>query len=129
MIALALVTVTGWALESSGVAVVGTRAEDGSLRSTHVWFVETGEPDAELWLEAGTPTNPWFLDVQRDPALTFEAGRRSGRYVARPVPGADAQRRVRALLREKYGFRDWWVGWLVDTSRSVAVRLVPASAH
>jgi hypothetical protein len=27
---------------------------------------------------------------------------------------------------EKYGLRDWWIGLVVDTSRSIAVRLVPA---
>jgi hypothetical protein len=30
---------------------------------------------------------------------------------------------VRAALRAKYGWRDAWVGLLVDSSRSVAVRL------
>ena len=34
---------------------------------------------------------------------------------------------VRQLIREKYGFRDQWVGTIIDTSSSVAVRLVPAS--
>ena len=33
------------------------------------------------------------------------------------------------LLREKYGLRDRWVGLLVDTSDSLAVRLSPADAR
>lgn len=49
--------VTWWALETSGVPVIETRTPDGTLRSTHVWFAEL---DGELWLEAGTPDNPWF---------------------------------------------------------------------
>lgn len=112
--------VTWWALESSGVAVIETRTRDGALRSTHVWFAET---DGELWLEAGTPENPWFQDIRSDPVLSFSAARRSGRYAAHPVSGPSGHEKIRSLLRRKYGVRDWWVGLLVDTSRSVAVRL------
>jgi len=32
---------------------------------------------------------------------------------------------IRALLREKYGLRDRWVGLFVDQSRSLVVRLGP----
>jgi hypothetical protein len=117
--------VTWWALESGGVAVIETRAHGGGIRSTHVWYVE---PDGELWLEAGTPENPWFQDVRRDPAVRFTADGRAASYTARPVEDPSAQGRVRSLLRAKYGFRDAWVGLLVDSSRSVAVRLVPQGA-
>jgi hypothetical protein len=116
---------TWWALESGGVAVIETRTAEGALRSTHVWYVE---PNGELWLEAGTPENPWFQDIQRNPALTFTADGLSGRYVARPVDAPSGHTRIRALIREKYGFRDHWVGLLVDTSRSVAVQLLPEGA-
>ena len=51
------VAVTWWVLEAGGVAVIETRSPDGMLRSTHVWYAE---PDGELWLEAGTPENPWY---------------------------------------------------------------------
>jgi hypothetical protein len=119
---LVFAAITWWALESGGVAIVETHTPEGGLRTTHVWYAE---PDGELWLEAGTPENPWFQDVRRDPRLRFQAERRSGRYNAEPVDGENGQHRIRALLREKYGVRDAWVGLLVDTSRSVAVRLVP----
>ena len=100
-----------------------TTTADGSPRATHVWFVE---PDGELWVEAGAPGNGWFVDVATQPELGFRSERRSGRFVAVPVDTPDAQARVRGLLREKYGLRDRWVGLLVDSSRSVAVRLDPA---
>ena len=115
---------TWWALESGGVAVIETRTPDGSVRSSHVWYAE---PDEELWLEAGAPEHPWFLDVQRDPAITFTAAGRSARFVAQPVPGALDHARIRSLMREKYRLRDGWVGLMVDTSRSVAVQLLPAA--
>ncbi len=114
--------ITWWALEWSGVAVLETRDPEGALRSTRVWFAE---PDGELWLEAGTPENPWYLDIQRDPLVGFSHSRRAGHYVAQPVQDPGAHDQIRSLLREKYGLRDRWIGLLFDTSRSAAVRLVP----
>lgn len=114
---------TWWALESGDVAVIQTRTPEGTIRSTHVWYTE---PNNELWLEAGTPDNAWFQDVQENPVVTFRAGGRSARYLARPVDHPSEHMRIRALIRDKYGFRDRWVGLIVDTSRSVAVQLAPA---
>ena len=118
--------ITWWALESSGVAVLETRAPDGSLRSTHVWFAE---PNGELWLEAGTPKNSWYLDIQRDPHVSFSSLQRSGQYIAQRVQDPGAHGQIRSLLREKYGVRDWWIGLIFDTSRSVAVQLVRPRKH
>jgi len=117
---------TWWALESSGVAVIETRAADGSPRSTHVWFAE---PEGELWLEAGTPTNPWYQDILLEPTLVFSSTNRSGHFTAEPVEAADGHEEIRSLLREKYGLRDAWVGLLVDTSGSLAVRLTLREAE
>ena len=125
----AFAAVTWWALEAGGVALVETRAPGGEPRSTHVWWAEV---DGEIWLEAGTPENAWFVDVLHEPALVLEIQGRRARYAARPVAEPGGHQRIRARLREKYGLRDRWVGLLVDTSRSIAVRLVPrteASAH
>ena len=124
LVGFALVTL--WALESSGVAVIETRGGDGTIRSAHVWFAE---PGGELWLEAGTPQAPWFLDIQVNPEVTFSASRRSGVYRAHPLVGEPQHRKIRALLREKYGARDRWVGLLVDTSDSIAVRLSVVEAE
>jgi hypothetical protein len=121
-LAVAFVAITWLALEAGGVAVVETRAEDGSTRATHVWFVE---PDGELWLEAGSPENPWFADLGRDSRLALRADGRSGAYVAERRDDAEARARVRAALREKYGWRDRWIGLFVDPSRSLVVRLLP----
>ncbi len=86
-----------------------------------MWFVER---EGVLWLEAGTPENPWFVDVGRDPRLGFQSDGRVGRFVARAVP--EQSRAVRDALSAKYGLRDRWVGLFVDASRSVAVRLDPS---
>lgn len=66
---------TWWALESGGVAVIETLTPRGTVRSTHVWYAK---PNGEFWLEAGTPENAWFRDVQENPVLTFLGAGRSG---------------------------------------------------
>ena len=65
---------TWWALESGGVAVIETQTPGGSVRSTHVWYVED---NGELWLEAGTPENAWFLDAQQNPTVLFRSSGRT----------------------------------------------------
>ncbi len=126
LIVLGFVLLTWWALEWNSVAVLETQSADGGVRSTHVWYAE---PDGELWIEAGTPENGWYVDVQEDPMVSFSTPERSGEYVAQIIPGHKAHLRIRRLLREEYGFRDWWIGVLFDTSQSVAVRMVLQSSN
>jgi hypothetical protein len=122
LLLLAFVGLTWWALESSGVAVLETQRPDGSTRSTHVWHVTH---NGELWLEAGTPENAWFQDVEGSPRVLLRLEGRSTEYLAEPIRESSGHTTIRSLLREKYGVRDWWVALLFDTSRSVAVRLLP----
>jgi hypothetical protein len=120
---IAFLATTWLALETGGVAIVETRAEDGSTRATHVWFAE---PDGELWLEAGSPENRWFADLARDPRLTLRADGLEGEFVAERHNDVKSRARVRAFLLEKYGLRDRWIGLMVDQSKSLVVRLTPA---
>ena len=114
----------GWCvLESSGVAVIETRTAAGGSRSTHVWHVAR---NGELWLEAGTPQNGWYRDIQASPTLKITIGDATLVRRAVPVPDRSVQREIRALLRAKYGARDQIVGVFVDSSGSVAVRLSAA---
>ena len=126
ILAVAFGVTTWWALESDDVAIVETRTADGTARVTHVWYSET---NGALWLEAGTPENGWFRDVLQNPALNLTIDGRLTRYVADPIVDPSGHQRIRSLMREKYGFRDRWVNLIVDTSRSVAVRLIPESAR
>ncbi len=121
---LALAGFTVWALESSGVAVVETVRPDGSERATHVWYAQR---DGVLWLEAGTPENGWFEDAKARPEVVLRIGGVAKPYRAEPIADPSGHATIRALLREKYGLRDAWITLLFDTSRSVAVRLVPRS--
>jgi hypothetical protein len=115
----AFAATTWYALEASGVAVVETRAPDGTTRETHVWYAE---PEGELWLEAGSPENPWFADASREGRLTLRADERSGDYTATVFEDPAPRARVRQALREKYGWRDRWVGLFVDRRRRRAAR-------
>lgn len=118
---VAPVLFTAWALEGGGVAVVTTQGPVGP-RETHVWYAR----DQGQWLlEAGTPENPWFVDLGRDPHLQLKAPDASGRFRAEPLPNPEGHEHVRRLLRAKYGVRDAWIALLFDTDRSVAVALSP----
>jgi hypothetical protein len=126
LVVLGFLLLTWWALESGGVAVLETQSADGVVRSTHVWYAE---PDGELWIEAGTPENGWYLDIQQHPMVSFSTPEQSGEYLAQTIPGHEAHLRIRGLLREKYGLRDWWIDVLFDTSQSVAVRMDSQSSN
>jgi len=121
---VAFAATTWWALESSNVAIAETVRPDGSVRRTHVWFARD---DGELLLEAGTPSNGWYQDILQNPTLTLVIEGSKGRFLAEPLPETMQHAHIRGLIRRKYGFRDQWVGILVDTSESVAVRLTPAA--
>lgn len=120
---LLFVAVTWWALESSDVAVIETRRADRQVRTTHVWWFLA---DGRLWLEAGSPSNGWYVDVSDNPHIVVKRDGASSEFVAVPIPDPVHHEWVRSSIREKYGFRDWWVNLLVDTSDSVAVRMVEA---
>ena len=117
---VSIVAWTWWALESGGVAVVETAAENADLRRTHVWFVVAN--DAVLF-EAGTPDNRWYVDARRTGRFRIVEPATIARDCATQVlANPDGHERVRSLLRAKYGLRDRWIATIFDTSRSLAVR-------
>jgi hypothetical protein len=122
LVAVAFAGVTLLAVEGPEVVELRTRARDGSTRTTRVWVAEA---DGTEWIEAGNPERPFLADLEAEPTVEVVRG---GTVLARravPVRGDAPHRRIRALLAEKYGWADAWVGLLVDTSRSIAIRLEP----
>ena len=101
---LAFGAVTWLALEACDVAVLETHGAGGSARRTRVWFAEH---DGALWLEAPVPDREWLLDVQASPRVNLERAGVMQAYDAVPVAGG-GHAEIRALLRAKYGWRDWW---------------------
>ncbi|RIK91091.1 MAG: hypothetical protein DCC71_25230 [Proteobacteria bacterium] len=118
--ALAIGLVTWVALEGGDVGELRTRSPEGGWRTTRVWWAEH---DGALWVEAATQERPWLVDLQVDSRVELDRGASTTAWRAIPVPGQEAHDRVRALLREKYGWADAWIGLVQDTSRSIPIRL------
>ena len=123
---LGFAAVTGLALESGGVAVLETRAPDGTPRTTRVWVAEE---DGSLLVEAASAERPWYRDVLLDPMVSLRREGHVEAFRAFPEPGDAGHLRVRELLRARYGWRDAWVGLIQDTSESIAVRLEPLESR
>jgi hypothetical protein len=120
------VAVTLVALEGREVAVVRTRAVDGTERATRTWIADA---DGAAWIEAANPERPFLHDLERDPSLVLDR-----RGVPRTCRAAiqsnpDGHARIRRLLAEKYGWADCWIAMVADTERSLAVRLDCDPAH
>lgn len=124
VLAAAFGGITLLALEGNEVAVLRTRDPSGTVRKTRVWLAEQ---DGALWVEAATPERGFYQDVLSQPEIEVEREGRVVRMIAQPEPGAAGHERIRSLLAAKYGWADGWVGLLQDTSRSIAVRLTPAT--
>jgi hypothetical protein len=120
--ALAFSALTIYALEGREVVVLRTRGVDGSPRATRTWVADDG---GAVWIEAAFPERPFFQQLRANPDVELERGGVMRRYRAVPVPNPAGHEHVRQLLAEKYGWADWWVGLLQDTSGSVGVRLEP----
>lgn len=117
--------ITLLALEGGEVVQLRTIGPDGAVRSTRTWIADA---DRAMWVEAATPDRPFLLDVARRPEV--ELVRRGAVLALRavPEPGEAGHRKIRELLRARYGWADGWIGLLTDTSRSVAVRLEPRAS-
>ena len=118
--ALVFAAVTLAALEGREVVVLRTFDAHGQARETRTWIADA---DGYAWIEAANPQRPFLLQIETNPEVEL---RRSGsRHRCRAVvlPGPDGHQRIRRLLAAKYGWADRWIGWLTDTSGSLAVRL------
>lgn len=117
--------VTAMALEGNEVVQLRTLGPDGSARTTRVWIADA---DGAEWVEAAAPDRPFLADIARDPQVELVRGDDVQPRRATVVGGAEGHEKIRALLRDRYGWADRWVGMLTDTSQSLAVRLDPEPA-
>jgi hypothetical protein len=124
-LAAAFGAVTWYALEGQEVVVLRTRAPDGGFQETRVWIADA---DGFSFIEAATPDRPWYQSVRMYPEVEVVRAGQARRYRAVPEPGSVGKARIRSLLRAKYGWADWWVGLIQDTSDSILVRLEPLDA-
>ena len=130
VLALALALAgAGFTVSELGGEVVILRPRDGSrTATTRLWIVDDeGRP----WLRAGSPGSGWLRRIAADPDVEMERAGRPLAVRAAPVSDPDVRDRINRLMREKYGFADRVVSFLVvltagDRARSVPVRLDPA---
>ena len=120
MFVAAIAGITFFATEGPEVVVLLTRGENGTPRKTRVWVADA---DGATWIESATPDREFLADIRRNPMVQLERYGELRPYLARALPGPEGHDRIRALLREKYGWADWWLQQIVDTSQSVGVRL------
>jgi hypothetical protein len=109
------------ALEGREVVLVRTVDEHGTVHDTRTWIAEDGEG---IWIEAATPDRPFARHIARSAQAEIVRDRDVRRYAASIADNPAGHERIRALLAEKYGWADCWIGLLQDTSGSVAVRFV-----
>jgi len=114
--------VTLWALEGQEVAVLRTFDASGRLRETRTWIADEGN---FAWIEAANPQRPFLLMIQARPEVELIRAGRTQALRALPVPTREGHEKIRRLLEAKYGWADCWIGFLTDTSNSVAIRLEP----
>ena len=108
------------ALEGQEVVVVHTRDANGTLRATRTWIADE---DGYAWVEAANDTRPFLRQLETTPEVDLRRHGAFSRCRALRVANPEGHRRIRRLLARKYGWADRWIGLLVDTSGSSAVRL------
>ena len=117
-----LAAITLVALESQEVIVLRTFGPTGDVHESRLWVVDDR---GETWVEVAEEGKEFYRRLLANPEGEGVRGGVTARSRAMPVASRAAHDRVRALLAEKYGVADAWIGLLVDTSESIAVRLGP----
>ena len=118
--AMGFVAITYTALEAGGViSAITTSHTDGSERVTHIWYVTE---NGNAFLEVGNPNNPWIQDLNAGSSLILKGDGFDGKYDF-AVHDSSSHAKIRSLMRDKYGWRDVWVGWLFDTSQSYMIQV------
>jgi len=108
------------ALEGQEVVVVHTRDASGAVRATRTWIADEA---GYAWVEAADDARPFLRHLEADPEVELRRHGTRHRCHALRVANPGGHERIRRLLARKYGWADRWIGLLVDTSASSAVRL------
>lgn len=103
----------------------------GEPHETPLWIVESAADDrvsGEFWVRAHSPDAEWLARLIAVPRVEIEREDTSRVFLAEPfVVDAELRQRVNDAMSEKYGAADRMTAWLADPSRSVPIRLRPAS--
>jgi hypothetical protein len=104
------------------VVTLYTRDAAGAEARTSLWVVDY---DGSQYLRAGDRSSGWFERLRREPEVRVERGGKAVTYQAVPIP--ELTPAIDALMAEKYGLADRFIGLVRDPAQSMAVKLVPAS--
>jgi hypothetical protein len=100
--------------------VVTTVDAAGEAVETRLWIVDYQDSG---WLRAGTPGAGWFARLQANPNVSVERGATVADYTA--VPVAEEIVAVNALMMDKYGWAESYIGLFFSRAESVPIRLDP----
>jgi hypothetical protein len=108
------------AAESGEVVVLRTFDAAGAPHETRLWIVDDA---GASWLRAGDPHSSWLLRLEAKPEV--EVVRGGGTLAFRATPAPEAQARINALMDDKYGWANRYIGAFFPRSRATPVRLDP----
>ncbi|MBI4514649.1 MAG: hypothetical protein HY699_02385 [Deltaproteobacteria bacterium] len=111
---------TAVALEGREVVVLRTFDQNGTARDTRTWIADA---EGAAWVEAANAERPFLLQLRSNPQVELLRGGSRRRCRATVLANPDGHQRIRRLLSQKYGWADWWIGMLADTTGSLALRL------
>jgi len=95
------------ASETGEVVVLTTTGTDGEPVETRLWVVDL---EGSQYLRASEGSG-WYGRLMADAAVELRRGENSSPYAAVPAP--EVRGAVNDLMREKYGWRDVYIDWLV----------------
>lgn len=117
------------------VVVVHEPTPSGVVRKARLWIVDDG---GHSWIHPGNANAQWWVQhMDANSTVEVERGGQTRTYRASGDPAADPK--VHRLMRQKYGFADWWVRYLSGSDReaglltgkkctTVPIRLEPIGA-
>jgi len=100
------------------VVVVHEPTPSGAIHRARLWIVDDG---GVSWIHPGNANAQWWVQhMDANAIVEVERGGKTGRYRAQADPAADPK--VHRLMRQKYGFADWWDRFLTGTDAYPGLR-------
>lgn len=109
-----------FASESGEVVKITTVDAAGEHYETSVWVVDL---DGHQWIRSGSAKSGWYTRLKETPTLELDRNGAHGEYI---VAAESTQTpTINALMRQKYGWADAYIGLFFPRSHAVAIRLDP----
>ncbi len=111
------------ASEAGEVVEITTIDAAGAPHETRVWIVDS---NGRAWIRSGSETSGWYTRLKQTPTLDVERDGRRTTFSAVADPAAIDS--INALMREKYGWADAYIGAFFPRKHAIALRLEPLAA-